>query len=182
MIYFWEFHSEIRQFLQAPKWLWPTKNSMFFNDFLNIFPQKRFCQFLTILDNLLMIHAFFVVRDQKPDGFFTSSSSFKLQKESKISHTLKSGKKWLSYWFRTLFAAITQYVAMLNTHLCFGVWSLTELTKQALVAGVWFFKKNHDIYFQWFKTRFKGAKQVQVYPQIREQMSGPDLHVFTLKK
>ena len=37
-------------------------------------------------------------------------------------------------WFRTLFAAITQYVAMLNFHLCFGVWSLTKLTRQALVA------------------------------------------------
>ena len=61
------------------------KLHVFFYEFLNIFPQKKFWQFLTILDNLLMIYAFFVVSDQKPDanwliGFFTAFSLSKLQK------------------------------------------------------------------------------------------------------
>ena len=178
MIYFWEFHSEIRQFLQAPKWSWPTKNSMFFYDFLNIFPQKRFSLFLTILDNLLMIHAFFVVRDQKPNGFFTSLSSFKLQKESKISHTLESRKKWLSYLISDVIRC--NYTVCCNVEYAFMFWCLvTDWINKASIScrGLIFL-----IYFQWLKTRSKGAKQVQVYPQIREQMSGPDLHVFTLKK
>ena len=64
-----------------------------FYDFSNTFPQKKFCQFLTILDNLLMIYAFFVGSDQKshanwPIGFFTAPSLSKLQKwSSNLLHT-----------------------------------------------------------------------------------------------
>ena len=101
-----------------------------FYDFSNTFPKKKFFQFLTILDNLLMIYAFFVVSDQKPDanwpiGFFTASSLSKLQKESTISHILKSRNKWLSYLIS-------------NVIRC----------NYPLVARVWFFKNINDIYFQ----------------------------------